>query len=1148
MSAPSPYIDELSGVYNRSYLKVTQEQEIKQLIQKQIPFSVVMVDIDHFKDINDVHGHIKGDEVIRGFAQFLKQELRTGDTVIRYGGDEFMCIMPGTTRQDVESIYERIIRRCKDRTFSSLTITLSAGIAARPDDALHFEQLLKIADDALYDAKRSGRARIGTVRKKRVEIPMRAFINRLQEKQQLRALLFGTEPCTRVMIVKGAVGIGKTRLVREVLGDTRGKEIIWSDCLAFAENIAYYPIREAIKYRMYRSGKEMIQDIPMVYRLELAKLVPEIEENIPEKPRDIEAMADRYRLYESVKRVFEVGAREKVVVIDNIQWIDLESLEVIKFLLRSFNEGQFICVFIYRTEEITGYVEDFLTYISREVQITDIGLNAFAHAHIKDSIKAIIGEEPSLDFTQYITRESGGIPFYIEEIVRALLDQSYLVVEEDQWVFKEPESKVVPRTLEDIMLRKHRSLSKEAQGILSIASVIGWFDIEIIRALTGYNEGEIFGLLADIQRLALAKYTKNMYTFAQEISRNAIYESFVKEPQKKILHRDVAGRIEERYRGRETEVIDELAFHYYKAGVRDKGATFCVQAGDRSREKYANRTAIRYYTWVLELLRGAEEEQNVLMYIDTLQKRANVCMLMGQYDRAMQDLGASKEQAQRIGDRQREAAAESMVGYVYFRTGRFDEAIHAAMRCKKIAEEIGDKDRIAEALNGIGNAHSIAGRHKEAKDYYESALHLFQELGNKVGELNARNNLGNVYEGLGDYTRALACFREAVQIAHDIKYAVHLGGYYSNIGWVHQLLGEFDTARRYYSDALESARKTGDTLVEARSYSDLGALYADIGDYEKALDFHTKALRIARKIGTRDSEAIYMSNIGAVYSAMGKYRTALSYFEDGLKIDQETKQESSTANAHYNIARVYAALGDFVKALKFYGDALETLRRLGHKRLESVTLHGIGNVYYHLGDFDKAMEHYGKAASIIVQTHERRNEFENLVSFARLFVALGKYNDAQQKIEAAYRIGQELHSNQMLLTTALLKNELLLEMNRLAEFKNRMATIDRLKGQVISATYQASVQHLYGRYYTAAGDFTKADACLKKALQLFKDCEEKMSIGIVEYHRAILEHARGDMAACCQCCARALQAFKELDVTVWQEKVEQFMNRCALQK
>jgi len=118
MNSQTSYGDELWGVYNRRYLKEKQEEEIKTFISKNSPLSLVIVDIDHFKEVDDTYGHLKGDEIIKEFAQFLKNTLRSSDTIIRCGGDEFVCVMPKTTRKDVEWIYRRILKRCKEQRFN----------------------------------------------------------------------------------------------------------------------------------------------------------------------------------------------------------------------------------------------------------------------------------------------------------------------------------------------------------------------------------------------------------------------------------------------------------------------------------------------------------------------------------------------------------------------------------------------------------------------------------------------------------------------------------------------------------------------------------------------------------------------------------------------------------------------------------------------------------------------------------------------------------------------------------------------------------------------------------------------------------------------------------------------------------------------
>ncbi len=509
------YKDELSGVYNRKYLEKQQNAVAGELVLKRIPFSVVMVDIDHFKEINDTHGHLKGDEVIKAFGTFLQDELRKSDAVIRYGGDEFVCFMPNTTRRDAEAIYRRILKKCKEQTFSGINISFSVGVASYPLDADDFDRLLGIADQVFYDAKRSGRGRLGTMQKRRIELPIPVFLNCRDEQELLKHFLADSKEGFGVAIIKGNVGIGKTRLTKEILSTIKGREIIWNDCLFLADTITYYPIRELIKYRIQQLGTKTFEDIPPIYRLEIGKLVPEIGVEIAEK--GVSFVQDKYRLYEGIKKVIEVGDRPKVIVIDNIQWIDQESIEIMRYLIRALNQYAIVFVFIYRIEEETEFLKNLFLSINREVDVKEICLNALTRVDIERGLQAIIGEEPEHALIDYVVRESGGIPYFVEEIMRGLYDKRYLIIEEDTWAFTEPDKEIVPKSLEDITLRKYNSLSKEARSVLDVASVMGRFDVQILMSLTGYNEGEIVGFINDISRLGLVKYTQDRFEFLEAL-------------------------------------------------------------------------------------------------------------------------------------------------------------------------------------------------------------------------------------------------------------------------------------------------------------------------------------------------------------------------------------------------------------------------------------------------------------------------------------------------------------------------------------------------------------------------------------------------------------------------------------------------------
>ena len=158
--------DELTRLFNRREFQRILAEEWDRFVRFERPFALVMVDIDHFKRINDTHGHPAGDEVLRHVASLLAGQVRNVDRVARYGGEEFALIMVETDRQTAIESTKRLGVLLAETPCvipgSGLTIdvTLSAGVASSRDDATSAQELVSAADKALYAAKKGGRNRI----------------------------------------------------------------------------------------------------------------------------------------------------------------------------------------------------------------------------------------------------------------------------------------------------------------------------------------------------------------------------------------------------------------------------------------------------------------------------------------------------------------------------------------------------------------------------------------------------------------------------------------------------------------------------------------------------------------------------------------------------------------------------------------------------------------------------------------------------------------------------------------------------------------------------------------------------------------------------------------------------------------------------
>ena len=157
--------DGLTGVENRRSLEERLKEQWSHSIRLHEPMSVVMCDIDKFKAVNDTYGHQAGDAVLKEIARLLKDEAREIDRVGRYGGEEFLMILPGTVLDAAVTFAERLREKVENHTFSyeggTLRRTISCGVAAAPHPKVKDQEaLVRAADDALYVAKETGRNRV----------------------------------------------------------------------------------------------------------------------------------------------------------------------------------------------------------------------------------------------------------------------------------------------------------------------------------------------------------------------------------------------------------------------------------------------------------------------------------------------------------------------------------------------------------------------------------------------------------------------------------------------------------------------------------------------------------------------------------------------------------------------------------------------------------------------------------------------------------------------------------------------------------------------------------------------------------------------------------------------------------------------------
>ncbi len=165
MASNAVLIDELTGAFNRKFFKMELSRYLYELTRKKNALTLVVIDLDDFKKVNDQHGHVVGDIVLSGFSQCILKNKRSSDYLIRYGGEEFILLLPHTKKEEAKIFVERLLKEFSAISFlseqgESFSVTFSAGVVEVDNPSTEIEEYVKQADTALYDAKNNGRNQV----------------------------------------------------------------------------------------------------------------------------------------------------------------------------------------------------------------------------------------------------------------------------------------------------------------------------------------------------------------------------------------------------------------------------------------------------------------------------------------------------------------------------------------------------------------------------------------------------------------------------------------------------------------------------------------------------------------------------------------------------------------------------------------------------------------------------------------------------------------------------------------------------------------------------------------------------------------------------------------------------------------------------
>lgn len=609
--------DELTGIYNRRFLLNYLKYKVSWDSLESRPVSLLMIDLDYFKEINDTYGHGVGDKALIWVAKLAKKVSGDKGHAIRYGGDEFMILMPGVDKEAALQVGEQLIQQIHeepinlDKMNDHFHITLSIGVASAPDHARSSKALIHKADTALYYAKRFGRDRIASADQVALQevFPKTALYQldkvkitgrRIHLLKVAEALKKFSQHQNQFLIIQGADGMGKSEFLGAIL-KSLPKNKIWQVAVNGIPQEVFSPyylitniLIEILNQRSDKGTKVLEAMTPKeVYYL--SHILPQLAE-----PEDAFHQEDEKNLRQQIFATVIhfilklLDSRPFILLIDDLHYSDKATLLLLRRLLLRQDIPLFICgtateIRLDNDQQAQVPLEQFLTTYQQELNISRLNLSPLTEKDIAYHFNKIF---PSVslpeNFEKTLAQLTQGNPLFINGILRKLVLDEKVTLTGQQWVVKPLEDGYLPKSLEEIVSQKIAALDEEGRQLLDHAATFGK-DVTL-SVLTGSSESmetkvQEFVDQAVVQGLIRSEYHMNDDTI--QFINNRILEityGAIQEDQQQKLHERIGTHQEALHDQHLLTSAATLAYHFQLSANREKDRSY-----QESQQAYNNK-------------------------------------------------------------------------------------------------------------------------------------------------------------------------------------------------------------------------------------------------------------------------------------------------------------------------------------------------------------------------------------------------------------------------------------------------------------------------------------------------------------------------------------------------------------------------------